>query len=704
MPLVKFFLKILLPALLGLPVTASATPLYGLTFLPQDFEAAALNSAGQVVGTADGGAAIWSSTAGVTSLGALLPGSEGMGINSRGDIVGRSSDGAFMYAHGAVTTILPGLQSWATGINDAGQVTGTAFAYTYGLTQSAFLYADGATAFVGTTLPAQSQTFGNAVNSAGMLAGTYAYGGHWANPDRQALSWQDGVPRTYGTLGGAISEAQDINDGGALAGWSTNSEETEERALLHTAQRGMQDLGSLGGTSSRANGLNNLDWVVGISDTSAAAGFDYHAFLYRGAGMVDLNDVVAAPDGWRLVGATDVNDAGQILARACPGDGACRAVRLDLLAAIPEPAPVTLVAAGLAGLALPLLRRRRARRASAWLGLSTLALAPLAHAGERHAFTMAALPAQFSASAIDNGGRIVGTYGGAAAVWNNGAIETLASLAPGSTGAGLSDNGNLVGYWNGQAFLRTPAGIRNIGRYGFWPLSSGAAVNDAGEVAGNGSWPFGEEARGWVFTQGVMRMIGTFGGDWSEAHAINRSGHVVGTASRVRLRGPYDDTRAFLYRDRMLQDLGTIGDGLSSWGYDVNDAGQVVGAAEFAFDPDYRSATHPFLYENRLMRDLGTLGGAYGVASGINNAGAVVGQSTLTDNLTSHAFLYEHKTMRDLHRLTAMPPGWVLVDARDINDRRQVLARACGNEDCLDVRLDPAPGHRVTATSPLPGI
>jgi hypothetical protein len=45
--------------------------------------------------------------------------------------------------------------------------------------------------------------------------------------------------------------------------------------------------------------------------------------------------------------------------------------------------------------------------------------------------------------------------------------------------------------------------------------------------------------------------------------------------------------------------------------------------------------------------------------------------------------------MRDLHALTGLPAGWVLVSARDINDRRQILARACLAEDCTMVRLDP---------------
>jgi probable HAF family extracellular repeat protein len=90
------------------------------------------------------------------------------------------------------------------------------------------------------------------------------------------------------------------------------------------------------------------------------------------------------------------------------------------------------------------------------------------------------------------------------------------------------------------------------------------------------------------------------------------------------------------------------------------------------------------------MRDLGTLGGTYAQANGINNHGAVVGESRLADGETVHAFLYENGVLRDLHALTRMPSGWVLVSANDINDGRQILARACRGDDCVMVRLDPA--------------
>lgn len=122
----------------------------------------------------------------------------------------------------------------------------------------------------------------------------------------------------------------------------------------------------------------------------------------------------------------------------------------------------------------------------------------------------------------------------------------------------------------------------------------------------------------------------------------------------------------------------------------------MVGAAEYFYDPNGVSDVHAFLYQDRSMRDLGSLGGTYAEARALNNAGSVVCYSLLADAFVQHAFLYENGRMRDLHRATRMPAGWVLVTASDINDRRQILGQACLNEDCITVRLDPL---RPAATS-----
>jgi probable HAF family extracellular repeat protein len=70
-----------------------------------------------------------------------------------------------------------------------------------------------------------------------------------------------------GTLGGA-SIAYAINDAGQVVGFSYLSDNLTFHAFLWTAGTGMQDLGTLGGTTSSAAAVNATGQVVGSSTTT----------------------------------------------------------------------------------------------------------------------------------------------------------------------------------------------------------------------------------------------------------------------------------------------------------------------------------------------------------------------------------------------------------------------------------------------------
>ena len=55
-------------------------------------------------------------------------------------------------------------------------------------------------------------------------------------------------------------------------------------------------------------------------------------------------------------------------------------------------------------------------------------------------------------------------------------------------------------------------------------------------------------------------------------------------------------------------------------------------------------AIRAFLYKDGVMSDLGTLGGTDSRAYGINNRGDIIGQYTKTDG-TVHAFIYRDGQM-----------------------------------------------------------
>jgi probable HAF family extracellular repeat protein len=98
------------------------------------------------------------------------------------------------------------------------------------------------------------------------------------------------------------------------------------RTAPNTAiNRVTDDLGTLGGTDSAADGINASGQVVGSATTTAN---ESHAFLYSGGVMYDLNKLIPAGSGWILQEATAINDAGQIVGNG-RYNGASRAFRLD---------------------------------------------------------------------------------------------------------------------------------------------------------------------------------------------------------------------------------------------------------------------------------------------------------------------------------------------------------------------------------------
>lgn len=74
------------------------------------------------------------------------------------------------------------------------------------------------------------------------------------------------------------------------------------------------DLGTLGGDTSRANAINNQGDVVGTSETPVPG--QPHAFLFQAGKMIDLHSLVGLDRHWFLEDAHDINDRGEILAIA----------------------------------------------------------------------------------------------------------------------------------------------------------------------------------------------------------------------------------------------------------------------------------------------------------------------------------------------------------------------------------------------------
>jgi probable HAF family extracellular repeat protein len=100
----------------------------------------------------------------------------------------------------------------------------------------------------------------------------------------------------------------------------------------------------------------------------------------------------------------------------------------------------------------------------------------------------------------------------------------------------------------------------------------------------------------------------------------------------------------------------------------INDAGQVVGYSRLA-GGDQRA----FVYAGGKMKNLGTLpGGTQSFAYGNNKQGQVVGSSDAKEG-PLHAFIYNNGSMRDLNQMIPSDSGWVLSEARAINEAGQIV-------------------------------
>ena len=223
------------------------------------------------------------------------------------------------------------------------------------------------------------------------------------------------------------------------------------------------------------------------------------------------------------------------------------------------------------------------------------------------------------------------------------------------------------------------------------------AINAAGVVAGisetgaiDPQSEFPPEFDAVVWKDGQITDLGTFGGTFSYANAINNRSQVVGLAlDAVPHLFTLDEcgagiptttqARAFIWQERGgLEELGTLG-GSDSCALVINQRGQVAGHSFTNFTPNLVTGVptdDPFLWEDGEMRDLGTLGGTQGHPNGINDRGQVCGSSNLAGDLTTHAFFWDRGQMKDLGTL-----GGTFSIAQALNENGEVVGGAMTTDD-----------------------
>lgn len=132
--------------------------------------------------------------------------------------------------------------------------------------------------------------------------------------------------RILGTLGGATSSGNGINNSGQVTG-SADVAGDHGHAFLYS-DGVIHDLGTLGGPTSAGSAIDSASRIVG---TAATGDVQSRAFLYSDGKMYDLNPlVVSGLGGATMSGASSINDSGQIIATGCLGEK-CQQYRLDPL-------------------------------------------------------------------------------------------------------------------------------------------------------------------------------------------------------------------------------------------------------------------------------------------------------------------------------------------------------------------------------------
>jgi probable HAF family extracellular repeat protein len=149
------------------------------------------------------------------------------------------------------------------------------------------------------------------------------------------------------------------------------------------------------------------------------------------------------------------------------------------------------------------------------------------------------------------------------------------------------------------------------------------------------------------------------------ASGINNQGVAVG----VLVNPDHIGGKPFVYSNGSLRTLPVLVNGFSAFANKINDAGLVVGTAQVS-----DSYTHAVIWQNDQIFDLGTLGGPMSEATGVNGLGEVIGNSSVPNRVWTQlsAFSWKQGKMTEI----PPPPGFILMEAHDINNSGVVAIRA----------------------------
>jgi probable HAF family extracellular repeat protein len=321
------------------------------------------------------------------------------------------------------------------------------------------------------------------------------------------------------------------------------SPRAQQQALPHFT---IVDLGTLGGDSSQAAGINLLGDVVG---SSTLANGRTHGFVYRVGLMFDIGTFAGGTESY----ATAISDNGVIVGYS--GINCCA------VSAIPEFKYIgfvwqdgTMQSVG-AWYCWCSFNRRYGDSSSFAVNNAGIAVGWARDFGlgtPMHAF-------RFHDGRLDNIGDTTG---------NGGAI---------SIAYGINDVGEVTGVNDGQAFLLRNGVRQVLGIPPGFTRSEGRAINGKGQIAGIALNATTGISRGFFWDLGTMGGLEPWPGDASsEALAMNISSDIVGRSGSAG----FATSRAMLWRNATGVDLNALVSD-NSWmmqtATGINNIGQIVG-------------------------------------------------------------------------------------------------------------------------------